>query len=123
MSNVKRKPPSLFRWLLSLSFKFSDYLFSLKFSYNKEAEKSNSIHHIKATPKFFDSLYTGHKKFEFRLNDRNYRVRDILVIHEYDKDKNQYTGRSCKRVVTFVLSSDEGFAMLRDWVILSLVRA
>lgn len=45
------------------------------------------IHDLKCWPEFFQDVKDGTKTFELRKNDRNYQVRDILHLREWDKDK------------------------------------
>lgn len=43
-------------------------------------------HELKILPEFFESIVNWRKKAEFRKNDKNYRVNDILVLREYIPD-------------------------------------
>lgn len=44
------------------------------------------VHTIKCHPKYFARIIDGSKTFEIRKNDRDYQVRDELVITEYDPE-------------------------------------
>jgi hypothetical protein len=45
----------------------------------------------------------GEKRFDMRLNDRNYKVNDVCVFREYDPTTETYTGASITRFVTFIM--------------------
>ncbi len=41
------------------------------------------IHEVKLHAKYFDLVLEGHKRAEFRKNDRNYERGDTLILHEW----------------------------------------
>ena len=61
------------------------------------------IHELKSWPDFFTPLFDGKKNFELRLDDRHYKVGDVLLLREYDDRTGKYTGREIKRIVTYKL--------------------
>jgi hypothetical protein len=80
-------------------------------------------HELKITPQFFDAVNSGAKPFEVRVADRDYRYSDVLYLREYDPsgmdkvlDRNPYSGRFCKKVITYVLDDSrfvkEGYVIL-----------
>ncbi|MDW0314048.1 MAG: DUF3850 domain-containing protein [Nitrososphaeraceae archaeon] len=48
------------------------------------------LHILKTHPQPFDDVFRGIKTFEFRLDDRNYQVGDILVLRKYDPDNSEF---------------------------------
>lgn len=65
------------------------------------------IHELKTHPPYFQAVYEGKKTHEVRVNDRNYRVGDILRLREYfpkeiTGDEGVYTGREVHVAVTYV---------------------
>lgn len=60
-------------------------------------------HHLKIWPQFFDPVNDGSKSFEYRKNDRNYRLGDELILREYDPTYDKYSGRQVRVRVTYVL--------------------
>ena len=75
-------------------------------------------HKIKIDPKYFDDVAKRRKTFEVRKNDRAYKVGDLLVINEYDREIEKYTGRYIRVLATYILDDQE---YLRDgYVILAL---
>lgn len=75
------------------------------------------IHKIKTSPVYFLAVENGTKKFEIRKNDRDYQVGDLLVLQEYDRFKEEYTGRSIEKGVTYIL---QGKGIEAGYCILSL---
>lgn len=51
---------------------------------------------------YFDAVVSGKKKAELRLGDFEIEEGDTLVLEEWDKDKQEYTGRSVEKRVTYV---------------------
>lgn len=78
-------------------------------------------HDLKIWPPYFQAVATGLKPWEFRVNDRNYRVGDVLLLREWNPRVQTYTGRFCRRVVTFILPG--GFGVPAGHVIMSLLPA
>jgi hypothetical protein len=62
-----------------------------------------TTHELKSWPDYFEPLAAGIKTFELRRNDRNFQVGDILVLREYDDRKRVYTGRECRKRITYML--------------------
>jgi hypothetical protein len=51
----------------------------------------NKIHVLKTWPAFYRAVVDGRKTFEIRLNDRGYKVGDVLVLAEFDPEKQILT--------------------------------
>jgi hypothetical protein len=51
------------------------------------------IHELKTWPVYFDQLKRGLKRFEYRRNDRDFQVGDVLQLEEWDPETGEYTGR------------------------------
>jgi len=62
-------------------------------------------HELKTWPEFFEPVFRGDKTFEIRKADRGFKVGDTLRLREWDFDRG-YTGRECRRLVTFIVSAD-----------------
>lgn len=60
-------------------------------------------HTIKTHTPFYQEIADGKKPFEFRLNDRNYKVGDTLHHLEYDPEKQEETGRQLWCDVVYVI--------------------
>lgn len=60
-------------------------------------------HKIKTHKPFYQSIVEGKKPFEFRLNDRDYKVGDVLYHIEYDPEKQEETGREIWCDVVYII--------------------
>jgi len=70
---------------------------ALEEAVNATKDKSEqSVHTLKSWPDAYQPLVEGRKRHEYRLNDRNYREGDELILKEWDPAGHSYTGRSCR---------------------------
>jgi len=79
-------------------------------------------HDLKCWPRPYQALEDEDKTFEWRLNDRGYEVGDILNLHEWDPesgDAGAYTGRSMKRLVTYILRGGQ-FGVPKKYVCMAV---
>jgi FtsP/CotA-like multicopper oxidase with cupredoxin domain len=60
-------------------------------------------HRLKTWPVSWEHIRDGMKRFEFRKNDRNFQVGDIVVLREWDPFREVFTGRSMKMKITYIL--------------------
>jgi hypothetical protein len=67
---------------------------------------SGTIHVLKCRPEYFEPVRAGRKTFEFRHNDRAYRVGDVLDLREWTPEDG-YSGRTLWRVVTYILDPSD----------------
>jgi len=58
--------------------------------------------HKKIWPEYFEQVMSGKKKFELRLADFEVNEGDTLVLEEWAKDKQTYTGRKVEVMVTYI---------------------
>lgn len=49
-------------------------------------------HDKKLMQPYFDAVLNESKTFEIRKNDCDYQVGDLLILHEFDKKTDKYTG-------------------------------
>lgn len=87
-------------------------------------------HELKTHPDPFTEVWNGRKRFEFRLNDRDYRVGDTLRLREWVPDgaesdddgfglAGRYTGRIWCGRVTYALYGPD-FGVPEGYVVMSL---
>lgn len=82
----------------------------------------SKTHKIKIWPSYFAAIERGDKTFEWRRNDRDYAVGDMLVLREWDPAKGEaasclgYTGSSITARITYkvegVFGMPAGFCIL-----------
>jgi ASC-1-like (ASCH) protein len=63
--------------------------------------------HKKVWKEYFELILAGKKKFELRLADFEIKEDDTLILEEWDKDKQKYTGRKIEADVNFVLKTKD----------------
>lgn len=73
-----------------------------------------TVHELKTWPEYYAAVRSGKKTFEYRENDRDYKVGDYLVLQEFEPSNHSYTGRSLYAEVTYILdlSSSGGYVIL-----------
>lgn len=76
------------------------------------------IHTLKCWPKPFEALCANHKMFEFRKNDRDYAVGDILHLEKYDPIPGVYVGDHIFRRVIYIMR--QGFGIPDGYCVMSL---
>lgn len=78
------------------------------------------VHELKVWKPYFKDIKEGRKGFELRLNDRDYKVGDELILNEFDVDEDMFTGDHIHAEVTYILDNQNPFIDLGNYVIMSL---
>jgi len=65
-----------------------------------------TVHFLKLSDKFYEDVKNGKKTFEIRKNDREFAVKDKLILREVTSD-GVYTGRLCARQVEYIIRHDD----------------
>jgi len=60
-------------------------------------------HELKTWPSPFNSMLAGVKRFEFRKNDRDFKVGDILSLREWDPKTETFMGGRLRRRVQYII--------------------
>ncbi|GGG27697.1 ASCH/PUA domain-containing protein [Hymenobacter glacieicola] len=76
-------------------------------------------HELKVWPACFAAVVSGAKPFDVRLNDRDYRVGDALLLREYEPESEQYSGRTTERWISYLLQGGS-FGVEEGWCVLGL---
>lgn len=63
-------------------------------------------HCVKSWVHLFQAFKRGEKTHDLRIMDRNYQVGDTIVLCEYDKQNEKYTGRVERAKVTYITSAN-----------------
>ena len=86
-----------------------------------------TTHVLKTDPEVFCAVFNGKKKFEIRLNDRDFQVGDTLLLRETQftgADMRAgapliYTDRELKVIVTYILHG-QIYGLAENWCIMSI---
>ena len=65
------------------------------------------IHALKIWPMDFQAIVDRLMCHDFRLNDRDFRIYDVLDFHEWDPKTEQFTGRVIRSHVTYMTPNGE----------------
>lgn len=60
-------------------------------------------HQLKTCPEYFLQIVCGHKTFEIRKNDRNFKLYDTLKLIEFDPVTGEYTHQSVTVKVSYIM--------------------
>lgn len=60
-------------------------------------------HYLKTVSPFFEDIESGKKTFEVRLNDRDFRVGDMLCLQHFVPPET-YTGKEIQACITYILN-------------------
>jgi hypothetical protein len=86
------------------------------------------FHELKTDRDAFTASITGAKTFEIRVDDRDYKVKDLLLLRETmfsgEEMKNEgqhlkYTGRTLLLLVTDIMIGPK-YGLKSGWVIMSV---
>jgi len=64
-----------------------------------------NCHNVKIDNPYFEAVLSGSKTFEIRINDRNYKQGDFIVLHEYEN--KMITGRSLEKRIGFLTDYEQ----------------
>jgi len=64
-------------------------------------------HTLKTVNPYFEEVRQGRKKFEVRLNDRDFKVDDEVFLCEYDPVKDEYSGIEVRADIIYILKDYE----------------
>ena len=80
-----------------------------------------AIHKLKTWPEQFDAIKEGSKTFEFRKNDRNFEIGDILLLQKFDPTIGTEGVYLCEEILVKVFHIlEEGFGLTEGHVIMSI---
>lgn len=72
--------------------------------------KGASVHELKTDPVHFEDVKACRKTFELRRDDRDFRVGDTLILREFDRATQAYSGRIEMRMIGHILRGTEHLA-------------
>lgn len=66
----------------------------------------SNTHRVKSWCHLFAAFNAGVKTHDLRVMDRNYQVGDTIILCEYDKQCERYTGREAVGEITYITSPE-----------------
>lgn len=77
------------------------------------------IHDLKTWPGVFEDMMLGWKRFEYRYNDRDFKVGDYLNLREWLPNIKKYTGRSLFFGIVYMIQGGQ-FGIPEGYCIMQL---
>lgn len=65
-------------------------------------------HHLKTWPEYFGVVKAGHKMFEIRRADRDFKVTDAVVLKEWCPIEKKFTGNEVAFRIAYIMEAFEG---------------
>ena len=84
-----------------------------------EQKDKRMTHELKIHPQPFDAVCKGLKTFEYRFNNRSFRMGDTLKLNEFDPEKMVYTGAFIEVRVMYLLEGGQ-YDIPENYVIMSI---
>jgi len=78
------------------------------------------LHELKTWPKYYQPLEDNKKCFEWRRDDRDFQVGDLLLLKEWTFKTGSYTGREQLVIVDFIMGKKNEFGIHDEYVIMSI---
>jgi len=75
-----------------------------------------NTHTLKIDPDYWEDIANGKKTFEVRVNDRDYRVGDNLVLRKFSRTTNVYIERNRALLCNVTYIEDLGRIGLEGYV-------
>lgn len=91
--------------------KFIDFMMWLErimFSEDRSMSEPRKIHEVKCETVFFNDVINDYKLFEVRKNDRDYQTGDDMILKEWDKELQEFTGREDRVTIIYLLEDYPG---------------
>ncbi len=73
------------------------------------------VHNLKIEKVYFEAIKHNKKTCEIRKNDRDFHVGDIIILHEYDLESEQQTGKTIELQITWI----DTYYQQNNYVVLS----
>ena len=67
----------------------------------------SKTHYLKCINPYFQDAFDGKKKFEVRLNDRDFNVCDEIILQEYDAENREYMKRELRCEIIYILDNPD----------------
>ena len=75
----------------------------------------------KILPEYYRHVRRREKTFELRADDTDWQVGDVLVLREWDGNKQEYTGCRVTREITYILRNCPEYGLKEGYCILAIL--
>ena len=79
---------------------------------------SDCIHQLKISPNEFKTVIARLKLAEYRKNDRDFKVNDLIKLKEYELENDSYTGKEATLIISHI---QVGFGIPEGYAVLSTI--
>ena len=79
-------------------------------------------HTLKLNELYYDAVKNGLKTWEFRQDDRGFKVGDELKLNRYSLRYGENQNDYVKAVITYILRHEDFEKIPKGWVIMSIRR-
>jgi hypothetical protein len=86
----------------------------------KSERRELRIHELKTWPNYFEDTLQGLKTFEYRKDDRGFRLGDLVYLREYNPYFDEYSGRYLIKRIAYGLSCAPGIGLPEGYCVLQL---
>ena len=76
-------------------------------------------HALKTVQPCFDEVMSGDKMFDLRINDRPFKVGDVIILQEYSIEEG-YSGAELTFTIGYILRDAYQLGLRTDYCILGL---
>jgi ASC-1-like (ASCH) protein len=92
------------------------------------AETKPTVHELNTWPEYLNAIMGGRKRFEVRVNDRNFKIGDRLLLREYIRPERKslklrhdgyFTQRWARCEITYIMPGGQ-FGLQEGWCVLSI---
>jgi hypothetical protein len=81
----------------------------------------NKVIEVKSDPELFDLIWRGSRNFDIReIRNQKFNAGDILLQREFDRRTEQYSGRTTRHLILWVLKGPAYAGLNEENYIISL---
>jgi hypothetical protein len=79
----------------------------------------NKTHILKTWTGYYDDVMKGLKPWELRINDRDYKKGDKLMLKRYSIVEKRFTGEISEYEITYIFNGNQ-FGVIDGWVLMTI---
>lgn len=66
-----------------------------------------SHHNLKILVPWFEDILKNNKRFEIRINDRDFKVGDTVTLEEFDGEEQKFTGLQINVEIVYITDFEQ----------------